>query len=133
MGDLLFIIKCVALTFVFVLLMQIKIGPLTLEERAIQWTRESAIVAPIREAADGGVVAIRQAWQTVSQSVSSKFNSSLKSENWPGQRTIGIQLERSKAVVEEQARKAQSKAKSVWRDWRQDDSTVESLDGQENE
>lgn len=113
MGDLFFFLKCLFLTVVLVVLMQIRIGEYTLEDRFLNWAHESAIVTPLQDVAHGGAKVLRNTWRKLTSGISSKFNETLKSENFPGARTLGVGLERSQKVLEEQARKAKSKVEEV--------------------
>lgn len=57
MGEFFFVIKMFVFTVFLVVLLQIKIGPHTLEERSIAWIHESALVDSLRNVASGAVKA----------------------------------------------------------------------------
>jgi len=65
MGDLLFFIKMVLFTFVFVLMMQVKIGSTTVEERILTFTHQSQVGIQLQKIADNGLVALNRLWQSM--------------------------------------------------------------------
>lgn len=110
-GDFFFFVKTVILTFVFVVFLQVKVGDYTLEQRAANWARGSQVVQPLREAAHGGVIALREVWREVLSLMSGKVQDTFQSEDSPGRRSLGINFERSKAFLKKQAKKAQQVAR----------------------
>ena len=109
MGDIFFFIKMIVMSAFFILVMQIRIGQETLEERSMVWLKESSLVVPLQEVADGGVVALSKLWDHVVNNTGDLFNG----ENLPGKRTLGIKLERSKAYVKDQLDKANAKIAEI--------------------
>lgn len=101
------------MTFLFVVLSQIKIGDHTLEVRAQKFLATSAIIEPLQEVAHGGVLALREAWKMASGVVGSKIKSSFHSDNLPGKRHLNIQIERSKSFIDDQLKKVQASGKQV--------------------
>lgn len=112
-GDLLFFIKMIVLSLFFVLFLQIKIGDNTLEEKIKINATNSAMIAPLQEVAQGGVKAIELAWKRLAGLVGHKFNSAFSNENAPGNRTLNINIGRSKKFISEQLESAKKTAKQT--------------------
>lgn len=91
-------------TLIVIVLLQIKIGESTLEQKTIQWYRTSNLVAPIQEVANGGAKLVRDIVNKVASSLDIQLFEKMK--NQPGQRDVQFQLERSKRYLEEQTRRA---------------------------
>ena len=105
------------MTFFIVVMLQIKIGPMTLEERAIQWVQGSSIIEPVELAAKGAVKMIQEAWKGSLGKMNSDFFKSLNKENIPGYRSIGVDLERSKSYLKDKAEQAANRASEVIDDY----------------
>ena len=99
------------MTIVVVIVMQIKIGEFTLEQRATTWARQSAIAQPLQEVAHGGLLAIRDGWRKFYGMFSGEVQKIIGSDEAPGNRNLGITFERSKKYFEEQADKAKRVAR----------------------
>ena len=110
MGSLLFFTKSLVLTFILVTLLQIKVGPETLEEKAMNWVHHSEVTTPLREIAEGGARAVRDLWNTTLGQINTKFMSAVNSENRPGER-LNINFDRSKEYLKKQAARAAEKLK----------------------
>ena len=95
---------------VLIVLMQIRIAGTTLEEKALHWTHNSSVIQPIQQVADGTVKALRQGSQKINQWLSAPF-SNWGGKEWPGQRSLKVNWERSEKAISEQAKKAKEKAK----------------------
>ena len=98
MSDLFFVLKMTIMTFIIVIIMQVKFGASTMN-----WVRTSNVVAPLHEVAQGAMVFLRQGFRQLTGSVSSKAGSLLDSENVPGKRHLRFQMDRSEAFLREQA------------------------------
>ena len=98
--------KSLAITLIIVFLLQIRVGNSTLEEKAMFWIHDSYIMAPVQKAAEGAVLMIRDSWNALTKNINTKYADSVKRENQPGFRDVKIHFDRSKAYLEEQARKA---------------------------
>ncbi|MCB0413830.1 MAG: hypothetical protein KDD50_05825 [Bdellovibrionales bacterium] len=109
MGDLLFFLKMIVMTFFFVLFLQIRIGQFTVEERAITWAHNSELMQPLQEVAQGAVVAIKRGWSEVVGSFGDNVSGVFNRENIPGHRQLIPKLERSKKYLNEQLDKAEAK------------------------
>ena len=110
MTDIFFVLKSLAITVVILILMQIKIGDSTMETKFHHWVNSAAVVAPLQEAADGGVALVKQAWNKVSKSFTGKTFNFFKEENIPGKRVLGLKLQRSAEYIKEKAKLARIKA-----------------------
>ena len=55
MGEFFFVLKTFAIALALVLLLQIKIGHKTLEQRSLTWMRQSVAIEALRGVADGAV------------------------------------------------------------------------------
>lgn len=106
MSELFFFLKCFVMALVFIVLLQIRMGDSTLEDRAMSWVRQSSLVQPLQEVAQGGVTVIREGWKGLANKVGSKFNSTFSSDQFPGARSINLQWERSRAALREQVDRA---------------------------
>lgn len=65
MGDLFFVLKSFAITAVIVVLMQIKIGPQTIEQRSLSWLHQSFLAEQLQNVAEGAVKAGREGYRAV--------------------------------------------------------------------
>lgn len=59
MADLMFVVKTFLFTLALVVLMQIKVGDRTIEERSHQWIQHSAIHKTLGKVATGAVTAMK--------------------------------------------------------------------------
>lgn len=109
MFHFIFVAKTLAVTLVLVVLLQIRIGETTLEQKAMFFIHDSPIVEPLREVADGSVRAIRNGFRGFLDQLGQKGKSLWSSEDQPGKRSLGIQIERSQAYLKEQAQKVKEK------------------------
>lgn len=116
MGDIFFFLKMIVFTVVFILMMQIKIGPTTLEQKALNWIHTTSIMEPVHDVAQGGVIALKSLWSDVIGSIDSNVKKTFNSDNVPGNRSLGIELKRSQAYLKQAAEKAKEKAKEVVKD-----------------
>lgn len=103
-------IQSLIMTLVVIVLLQIKIGEFTLEQRAVDWYRTSNVAAPIQEVAEGGARIVRDAVNKVADSLNFKLFEQVKDR--PGQRDMKFRLERSKQFLEEKTRQAAQKIKA---------------------
>jgi hypothetical protein len=102
-GDTFFIIKMLIFTTIMVVLLQIKIGDYTLEQKSMIFISQSELMIPVNEVAHGGVVAIKHGFNHVVNMFSSKAKGVFNKENLPGHRSIGLQLRRSKEFLQRKA------------------------------
>mgnify|MGYP006908292115 CR=1 FL=1 len=111
MRELFFIFKSLALTIAIVIVFQIKVGETNLEQKTMLWVQSSPLVAPLQEVADGGLKVLRETWKKLFGQINSKFFQSVDSENTPGKRSLGLQLERSRQYLSKQTEKAKQYSK----------------------
>lgn len=69
MSEMFFIAKTLILTAVLTMLMQVKIGDVTLEERTVDWLENSSTAEWIQEVASGGAVAVTHLARKVREEV----------------------------------------------------------------
>jgi hypothetical protein len=106
MRDLIFLLKIMGLTFVVVIILQIKVGEDTLEDRAMRFVAQSSLMAPVQDVADGLVVFLRQNFRDLTSKFKDNIAKPFKKEEAPGNRSLGVQLQRSQAVLQKQAEEA---------------------------
>ena len=94
-------------TLFVIVVLQIKIGDSTLEQKTIRWYRTSEIAAPLQGVAEGGARLVRDLVNTAADSLNLKVFDDIK--NRPGTRDLGLRIERSKEFVEDKARRAAQK------------------------
>ncbi len=110
MFQLISIVKSLVLTLFIVLLLQVKVGDSTLEERAVFWFRSSPLVRPMQRVVDGGVRVLQQSFGRLT----GLFDWSLKGQlrQQPGHRDLNFQLERSRKYIRERAEQVARKVES---------------------
>ncbi len=70
--------RSLAFTFFIIIILQIRIGPMTLEERAFHWAQNSSVVKPIQMAAESGVHLIQQSWNRLTRRASQESSQRLQ-------------------------------------------------------
>jgi len=86
MGDLFFMLKMVFYTFFLVLMMQIKIGGTTLEEKVIRFTHHSSTAHFFQKTAQGGATFLGHQYNKFVGNMSSEFFNKHKPSQVPGHR-----------------------------------------------
>jgi len=76
MSEFFFVLKSLFLTVVIILCMQIKIGSATIEQRSLEWMRESKAVYALRGVAEGAVSLIYEGWYWLEKTIQSDDSSS---------------------------------------------------------
>lgn len=107
MFQLISILKSLAVTIVIVLLLQIKVGNDTLEDRAVFWFRSSPTVQPLQTVVNGGVKFVRNGFHKLTALFD--WNPSKSLSNQPGKRDLNFQIERSRQYLRDQAEKVARK------------------------
>lgn len=107
MFSLISFIRTLAMTLVVVVLLQIKIGEFTLEQRAVDWYRTSSLTQPVQDVANGGAKLVRDILNKVANGL--KIDLFDKVADRPGRRDLGIRLERSQQYIQEKTRAAARK------------------------
>lgn len=110
MGDIFFAIRMLVVTIVIAVLMQIKIGDMTLETHAHSWVQSSSAVESLREIAQGGVRMIRVGYKTVVNLIDAKVGAGFNRDQMAGSRSLSLGLERSAAFEKEQEAKRRAEA-----------------------
>ena len=87
MGDIFFIMKSFLLTIFLVILLQVRVGGRTIEDRAMTWIETSSITRPLHRVVAGGATFIRDIWASISQSVEKTLNGQIESPT-PGDRSF---------------------------------------------
>lgn len=93
--------KSLALTVFIVLLLQIKVGDSTVEEKAVFWFRSSPMVEPMQKVVDGGVKVLKTTFGKVTGLFDWKLREQIQDK--PGNRDLKFRLERSRQYIREQA------------------------------
>jgi hypothetical protein len=109
MSELLFAVKMAAITFVLVIVMQVRVSDVTLEEHAHTWIQTATPVLFLREVAEGGLAAANDAWSKMTAGIKTKYWNKYDKKQIPGQRQLGT-IERSEAYLDEQKVKADALA-----------------------
>jgi hypothetical protein len=102
LGDLFFIFRMMVYTFIFVFLLQIKVGEQTIDEKAHAWIRASIYRDVVQQAAEGGWEAFKVGYQ---QFVN-KMDDYVETDQMPGRRQLP-DLERSTKFIKKQTAKLQ--------------------------
>ena len=101
MGDIFFVIRMCVYTTLIVLVMQIKIGSTTLEEKVTDWTHRSEFSVVVRELAEGAVSFLGVGYNRAIQNINSSFSRNHSSDQIPGQR-LQKKIEKTKSFLKEQ-------------------------------
>lgn len=97
MGDIIFVIKTLVVTVALVVVMQIKVGPQTIEQRALAWIHHSVAVEQLQEVAAGAVKAGRKGVAMAASALGIK--TSIAREE---QTILGLKVKRSEAYYKQQ-------------------------------
>lgn len=81
MMDLLFFVKTVAVTLLLVVVLQIKVGPSSLENHAVTFFKGSTVSQPLTQVAQGGAKIVREMVLTIHEKINSKFGGSSKAKD----------------------------------------------------
>ncbi|MEM7647265.1 MAG: hypothetical protein AAF203_10165 [Pseudomonadota bacterium] len=100
MGDLFFLIKMTIYTFIFVTLMQIKIGSSTLEQKVIHWTHHSTAASYFKDTAQGAVAFLGVQYNNISSKVKKPVMDRFSEAQRPGSR-LRHKFQELKESVEE--------------------------------
>lgn len=71
MEEFKFVLKCFAATALLIVLMQVRVGGASIEERSFQWLQRSTVSQYIQSAAAGGAMALRNLGHSLVQGVKS--------------------------------------------------------------
>jgi hypothetical protein len=95
-----------AITVAITIVMQVKIGPATIEQRSLEWLQGSSLVAGVREISSGAVKASAQAFRWASGSIDAGVNRAFHNEAQPGRRALGLTFDRSPAFKKAEGEKS---------------------------
>lgn len=118
------VLKAIVLTVVIVLLMQIRVGDQTLEQKSEAWLKNSNYISYLQEAADGGMILFDQALNKLDEvldrqkTITSEASSIISTE--PETRADRLKLKRSKEFIQEKAQEAKSFVKKNVEDLQED-------------
>jgi len=106
MGEVFFVIKTFIITFVFVLILQVKIGEQTLDQRIHTSIQASKLVAPIEETVRGGVLFIEHSYHKVLSLFNTSLKQKINGDHAPGSR---FKIPEMKRYTEEMANEVSEK------------------------
>ncbi len=109
-GDVFFFLRTLLITFALVMLLQIKVGDSTIEQRAYVWAQNSPAVEMIQSVAAGGVHALTGVYQKMISLFDRSFAKKVDPNQVPGMRSLGVQLKRSEEYARTQAEKVKAAA-----------------------
>ncbi|MEQ1665553.1 MAG: hypothetical protein ABL927_09285 [Bdellovibrionales bacterium] len=110
MGSIFFVLRALVVTFLLVIVMQVRWGESTIESTAMEFLTSSTVVKPIDETASGIVVFIRNSWSRFTKSINTNFSNAMRSENQPGSRHLGFSFERTSKSAMTKAEQYSDKA-----------------------
>ena len=128
MSELFLIAKAMVLTVVVVIVMQVKVGDYTLEEKAKIYALSSPIAEPIMDIAKGGAKVVTHGWGKLLGLMGSNISSFFNGDGTPGERTFNINLDRSKKYLNEVAEKAKVEARETWDEYKDPDKQSEVIE-----
>lgn len=86
MGDLFFLLKMTIYTVIIVVIMQVKVGPTTLEQKVIHWTHNSQAAGVLQNIARGATTFVGVQYRNLTGHVKSRFVEQNSATQIPGQR-----------------------------------------------
>ena len=86
MGDFFFFIKMIVFTLVLVLVLQVKIGPTTLEQKVMTWTHKSEFSEVVQNVAESAIRAMGIGYSRVKGLLGSKSSATSAVFDAPGSR-----------------------------------------------
>ena len=101
MGDLFFVIKMGVYTFLLVILMQIKVGSTTIEQRVIEFTHHSTLAGHMQEVAEGAAHFFGVKYDWVLKKLKKPISDKISGENLTGQR-LSNKLKEWKTTLNDQ-------------------------------
>jgi hypothetical protein len=108
-GDLFFVIKSFLFTIVVVVLLQIRIGSMTLENHALKWIHNSSVVENLQGVAAGAVKAAHEATHKLSSLYDENSAKVFGDDNSVSSRIKKFELRHSSAIQQEQEQHRQEK------------------------
>jgi hypothetical protein len=108
MGELMFFVKSLVITFVIVLVLQIKIGESTVEKKISSTIRSSSVGEYLTEVAQGGVNVASKFYKKLVGSIDTGVSKNFNFDNVPGKRELVGGFERSQKYIAEKRAKAEA-------------------------
>ena len=128
MSELFLIAKAMFLTIVVVIVLQVKVGDYTLEEKAKIYALNSPMAGPLMEVAQGGAKVVTQGWSRLLGLMGNNISDFFNSDSTPGKRSLDVGLERSTRYLKETAKKAEQEARETWDEYKDSDKQSEALE-----
>lgn len=110
MSDFFYLIKIGIVTLLFILLMQVHIGAVTVENHLLTFVKTSALTAPIREASEHGVVVVKGAYNSTVKFIDTKLFKRKYVNSAAGERSL-LTLKRSDTFLNKEQKKKEEKEK----------------------
>ena len=89
MGDLFFVLKMTIYTLVMIVLLQVKIGPTTLEQKLYEFTHHSQVAGTMQNVAQGAATFLGVQYNKVTGHINSNYIKKHSSSQRPGERLTG--------------------------------------------
>ena len=86
MGDFFFILRMLVYTFIMVVILQVKVGPTTLEEKLYGFTHESQLAGTLQGVAQGAATFIGVQYNRLAGKIHSQYIEQHSSSQRPGER-----------------------------------------------
>ena len=86
MGDLFFILRMMIYTFFLVIIMQVKVGPTTIEEKVINFTHHSEMAGMMQNVAQGAAKFIGVSYRKATGHLKSRYMEQYSQKEQPGER-----------------------------------------------
>ena len=128
MSELFLIAKAMFLTVVVVIVLQVKVGDYTLEEKAKIYALNSPMAEPLMEVAKGGAKVITHGWGKLLSLMGNNISDFFNGDRTPGKRSLQLDLDRSKKYLEEAAEKAKVEARKTWSEYKDQDKQSEVIE-----
>ena len=74
MLDFMFFLKTIVVTFLIALLLQTRVGAITIEDHAHQFIQSSSVMTPLHQVAQNGATMIKRSLKWISSQVSSQLS-----------------------------------------------------------
>jgi hypothetical protein len=86
MGDLFFVLKMMIYTLILVVLLQVKVGPTTMEQKLQHLTHNSQLAGTLQAVAQGAATFVGAQYNRLAGSIHSKYIKKHSADNRPGER-----------------------------------------------
>jgi hypothetical protein len=110
MSDIFFAVKMVGITVLLVFLMQIRVGPATVEQHSLSYIRTSNVVETLNGVAQGAIKAMVQGSRWVSSAFDTNVGKVFRSGSEPGSRLDMFRFKRSESAERQLQQKAAAAA-----------------------